>query len=127
MTFPTPADFDGDGYLDFAVWRPSEATFHIQYNTRRQGVDGAKSARMLGQPGDIPVPGNYRNDIYGRAGVAVYRPSTSVWYLTAPPCVGCDSSTLLSPRVGAPRRRSCARRLRRRRDTGPCDVPSKRG
>ncbi len=67
------ADYDGDEVSDFAVFRPSNGTWHIQES---------KAGRVLvrfGMSGDIPVPADYDAD--GRADVAVWRPSTGMWYI----------------------------------------------
>lgn len=65
-----PADFDGDGKTDYAVFRND--TWHIQRS--KEGYIGIQ----LGASGDIPVPADYDGD--RRADVAVFRPSTGGWY-----------------------------------------------
>jgi hypothetical protein len=66
---PVPADYDGDGRVDMAVFRPSEGLWI---------VNGGPVVR-LGGAGDIPVPADYNGD--GRVDMAVFRPSQGLWIM----------------------------------------------
>jgi hypothetical protein len=67
------ADFDGNGYSDFAVFRPSTCGWYFMDPDTQ-----ASAGLAFGTVGDIPVPADYDGD--GRADVAVYRPETGYWY-----------------------------------------------
>jgi hypothetical protein len=68
---PVPADFDGDGVTDPAVFQRSTGEWRAALSTR-----GFKATVLatLGGATDVPVTADYDGD--GRADVAVFRSGT---------------------------------------------------
>lgn len=62
-----PADYDGNGVVEMAVFRPS---------TGEWIVDGLSSF-VFGRDGDVPVAADYDGD--GMADAMIYHPATSIW------------------------------------------------
>jgi hypothetical protein len=68
---PVPGDYDDDGRIDVALFRPSNGTWYVINSS-----SGALSQLPWGVPGDIPMPADYTGD--GRTDLEIWRPSTAV-------------------------------------------------
>ena len=64
-----PGDYNGDGVMDVAVYRPSTGQWFVRNIL----------AVQFGDPTDTPVPGDYNGD--GRTDLAVFRQSTGQWFV----------------------------------------------
>ena len=67
-------DFDGDGFADASVFRPSTGTFFVL-----NSGSNTFSINSFGTNGDVPVSGDFDGD--RRADIAIFRPSTGEWWI----------------------------------------------
>ncbi|MEO7673419.1 MAG: VCBS repeat-containing protein [Pyrinomonadaceae bacterium] len=74
---PVPADFDGDGIDDLAVWSPSTGEWQILNSSKVK--NRAATSLRFGVAGDVPVQADYDGD--SKADAAVFRPSENRWYI----------------------------------------------
>jgi hypothetical protein len=77
---PVPADYDGDGRTDAAVWRPSTGEWWVL----NSASGGADQTTVWGTSTDIPLPGDYDGD--GEDDFAYYRPSENAVHVQNDSC-----------------------------------------
>ncbi len=80
----TPFDYDGDGRMDFSVFRPSGGLWYLQRSAA--GFQGVQ----FGLGTDRLAPADYDGD--GRTDIAVYRPSAGTWFILKSATGTVDSS-----------------------------------
>ena len=74
-----PVNFDGDGFANLAVWRPSRGNYHVIRSRLDSctaiGVQQHGPGCMIqwGLSGDVPVPGDYSVD--GQSDLTAWRPA----------------------------------------------------
>lgn len=73
---PVPADYDGDGRADIAVWHSGSGEWSILGSVTDYAISEMRTVRW-GGTGDLPVPADYDGD--GRADLAVVRTSDNTW------------------------------------------------
>lgn len=69
------SDFDGDGFPDSAIFRPSNGRFYILNSS-----NGTVTIANFGTSGDVPVDGDFNGD--GKTDIGIYRPSTGQWWIS---------------------------------------------
>ncbi len=77
---PVTGDWNGDGFDEVGVWRPSTGRFYLDVDGSRTwtlGVDVITAS--FGVPTDRPVAGDWNGD--GIDEIGVWRPSTGKFYL----------------------------------------------
>lgn len=75
---PVPADYDGDGTTDIAVWRPDTGEWFVLYSSKKFDQQKAGIYRW-GTLGDVPVQADYDGD--GRDDLAVFRSLGNQWFI----------------------------------------------
>lgn len=67
-------DFDGDGFSDYAIFRPSTAEWFIL-----RSLNSTVQVATFGLAGDVPMDGDFDGD--GRSDYAIFRPASGEWWI----------------------------------------------
>jgi hypothetical protein len=90
-----PADYDGDGLTDVAVFRRTSADWWVIHSFNGSMTKTTFGATSASGVGDTPVPGDYTGD--GVADKAVYRTSTGEWFV-----MGSNGNVMTATQWGYP-------------------------
>lgn len=82
---PVPGDYLGTGRAQLAVFSPNQGAWVVRMAPEGLGLAnnvGQVAFTIIGQAGDIPVPGDYMG--LGKLQQTVFRPSTREWFIQDP-------------------------------------------
>lgn len=75
--FPVPGDYNADGFSDFAVYRPSSASWFVLFANQQAG-NANFIFKKFGLAKDHPMPRDVDAD--GAMDLVLYRPETANWF-----------------------------------------------
>ncbi|MBX7055579.1 MAG: FG-GAP-like repeat-containing protein, partial [Pyrinomonadaceae bacterium] len=76
---PVPADYDGDGKAEPAVWRLTDLISEPARFLILQSSNGQARVLQWGLSSDVPVPADFDGD--ERADLAIFRPASGQWWI----------------------------------------------